>query len=211
MIRNLKPGELVPIGEPRRYRNSSGYIRLRWQVGPGEYVERYEHRVFDGVVTDAEHVHHVNGDRTDNRRENLRRLTAREHADEHAADHAAEIADRYKAGESSTVLGVAFGIHPSAVTRLLDRRGIARRTPAENRRARIDYDAIRLMHAQGIRVAPMAALLGLHREVVTRALDELGLPRFRPGRPARQVRQCSPTRDECTDATPCLACPWQET
>jgi hypothetical protein len=76
---------VIPAGEPRRYRSSHGYIRLRWRVGQ-EYVETYEHRVFAGRVTDEEHVHHVNHVKTDNSPGNLRPLTSGEHTVLHSID-----------------------------------------------------------------------------------------------------------------------------
>lgn len=71
MIRSLKAGDPIPPGEPRRYLSSHGYVRLRWKVGKRRYVEVYEHRVVDGVVTDAPQVHHHNRVKHDNRPENL--------------------------------------------------------------------------------------------------------------------------------------------
>lgn len=42
-IRYLKSSEPRPEGEPRRYTSDKrGYVRLRWKIGPGEYVETYE-------------------------------------------------------------------------------------------------------------------------------------------------------------------------
>lgn len=86
VIRQLRPGERVPDSQPRRYISDHGYMRLRWHVGIARYVETYEHRVFDGVVTTAEHVHHINGRKTDNRVENRQCMTADEH-NAHHADH----------------------------------------------------------------------------------------------------------------------------
>lgn len=43
-IRQLQPGEAPPNGTPRRYRNASGYVRLRWPLEDGGFVEVYEHR-----------------------------------------------------------------------------------------------------------------------------------------------------------------------
>jgi HNH endonuclease len=82
-IRQLKAGEELPPGEPRRYVSGRGYIRLRWRLGDGSYVEVYEHRVIDGRVTTAEQVHHKNRNRSDNRPQNLEHLSAEAHSAEH--------------------------------------------------------------------------------------------------------------------------------
>jgi len=144
VIRNLKPGERVPEGEPRRYPNGDGYIRLRWLLSPNNYVECYEHRVFDGVVTDAEHVHHINGVRDDNRLENLKPMEAREHMRSHGGkwlpfrnvdaamkaaiaennrfDRRARIQVMEKLredGKTIIEIGEVVGLHPSGVSRYL--------------------------------------------------------------------------------------------
>jgi hypothetical protein len=85
-IRSLRPGESIPESEPGRYRSSHGYVRLRWLVGTQTYVETYEHRVVNGMVTTAEHVHHDNRVKVDNSTGNLVPLTAEEHNALHAAE-----------------------------------------------------------------------------------------------------------------------------
>lgn len=57
------------------------------------------------------------------------------------------------------------------------------------RRLPLDLDQIRSLHAQGIRVTPMAKLMGVSRGRIERALDTLGLPRFPPGNPRPGVRR----------------------
>ncbi|WP_229434713.1 HNH endonuclease [Nocardia farcinica] len=165
VIRQLKSGERVPDGEPARYPHQRGYIRLRWRIGTNQYVEVYEHRVVDGVVTDAEEVHHVNGVKDDNRPENLQPMTKHEHAKHHgehatrsygpyrsreamekaeraAARRAAraavsrEMRELYEAGMSTVEIGKRYGIDASGVSRRL--RQVGTRMRPRNNSSRSD-------------------------------------------------------------------------
>jgi hypothetical protein len=74
VILQLKPGQPIPTGEPRRYTSDSrGYVRLRWKIAPGQYVETYEHRLVAGIPN-AE-VHHCDEDKTNNSKPNLKVMT----------------------------------------------------------------------------------------------------------------------------------------
>jgi hypothetical protein len=81
-IRRLRDDEPVPTSKPRRYRHSEGYVILRWRVATQTYVEAFEHRIVTGRV--SEDVHHINGNKTDNRPENLMPMSRAEHARLHA-------------------------------------------------------------------------------------------------------------------------------
>ncbi|EAS0269325.1 hypothetical protein E7939_21780 [Salmonella enterica] len=131
VIRTLAAGEKVPPHEPRRYPSSHGYVRLRWRVGTKECVETYEHRIFDGRVTDAEHVHHINHVKTDNRDANLERLTAESHSVKHALESVSwwhEAANLYRIGFSTYEIGKRLNRNPSTVYRALVRLGVETRS-----------------------------------------------------------------------------------
>ena len=72
-------------------------------------------------------VHHINGDRRDNRLENLEVLSPKEHRQRHAALTDDEIADRIRAGMSHTQI-VALGVGPHRVVRI--RRALGIQSPA---------------------------------------------------------------------------------
>lgn len=81
MIRQLAAGETVAPTAPHRYISDHGYVRLRWKVGPAEYVETYEHRFVAGLP-DGE-VHHVDGNKLNNDPENLLVTSKEAHARYH--------------------------------------------------------------------------------------------------------------------------------
>lgn len=127
----LEPGEQVPPDEPHRYPSSHGYIRLRWRIGRLQHVETYEHRVFDGRVTEEEHVHHVNGNRSDNRPENLRPLSSAEHEAIHGNPRWwVQAARAYTSGLSTYQVGKRLGKNPATVYRALVKMGVAIRKDA---------------------------------------------------------------------------------
>src|SRR6476619_5173450 len=74
--------------KPRTF-DGNGYVRVYMPdhplAYPGGYVAEHRRIAYDaGLLTDAScHVHHINGDKQDNRLENLEVLTAREHVLRH--------------------------------------------------------------------------------------------------------------------------------
>lgn len=100
-VRALRPGEAPPDGEPRRYPNAAGYVRLRWKVGQREYVETYE-RGGDGEL-----VRTV--------------APTAKRLDE------AEVVRLYRSGRSTLEVAAEVGCTSSAVSRVLRRRGVQAR------------------------------------------------------------------------------------
>ena len=182
MIRQLKAGEPVPSGEPKRYRSGHGYIRLRWRVSAGQYVEVYEHRVTDGVVTHAQHVHHLNEVKHDNAPSNLEPLTAEEHARRHRTIDRAEAVRLYRAGFPTTEVARQLKTHPGNISRMLAEAGIVARRKADYAPT-VALDDLRVAHRESTSARQVAERLGVTTPTIYRLMREAGLPPFPPGRP----------------------------
>lgn len=168
-IRQLKPGEPLPDGEPRRYvSDRRGYVRLRWKVGTGEYVETYEHRLVAGMP-DGE-VHHGNEVKDDNRPENLHVLDKASHA----AEHGARTSRRSK--------------------RHIEWGGLKSQQAFDKQQSRLAREAARREHVAGIAARyktgettiDIARSLGVNNSTISRALREAGIAP-RNGKKAHQV------------------------
>lgn len=184
MIRSLRPGESPPPTEPKRYPNSSGYIRLRWRVGPGEYVEAYEHRVIAGEPVGQ--VHHRDHDKTNNDPSNLEVLTPADHARLHHMRHDAdEMVRLYADGMSTPQVAAVLGCDAATVYRALVRNGVKPRSLSESQRVEVDDERLTAMHEAGARSTAIAAKLGVSRGKVQTRVHELGLTPHPCGRPSQ--------------------------
>src|SRR4249920_1284711 len=177
VIRVLKAGEPLPDGEPRRFLDRDGYIRLRWRVGPYELVEIREHRAINEPRSD-DHVHHRNHNPSDNRPENLVTLTASEHTALHARERRRWDRERaahlYDAGLSTTDIAIIYGVNSATVSRGLRAIGVSMRAFANADRTEVDEQTVLRLHDAGVRAKPIGDQLGVGREVIVRVLREHG-------------------------------------
>jgi hypothetical protein len=139
----------------------------------------------NGYVTDAEHVHHRNRRRDDNRAANLEHLSADDHWHRHASPHADETIRRYVSGETLESIAQDLSCDASSLSRLIKRNGVEARKSQDYRKdlSPDRMDQVRQMHSRGIRVGSMMVCLGVGRPQIQRAMDSMGLPNFRAGRP----------------------------
>jgi hypothetical protein len=182
-IRQLKPGDPLPSGEPCRYPSSHGYVRCRWKVGTRQYVEAYEHRIDwqRGSVVTADHVHHRNHTPSDNSPENLVPLSVEAHGELHRRIDWNAVVELYLGGMTTTQVAKRLQCDPGQVSRILSRQGVTVRT---NR----DYAARR--RAADVRAAYFASsscrgvgvILGVSKAVAARMMRDEGLPPFPVGR-----------------------------
>jgi len=188
--RTLSRGEVIPVGKPLRYKDENGYIMLRWTVTPTSFETIAEHRVFDGRVSMAEHVHHINFIRDDNRRENLLEVTV----DEHQAIHRAEDRRRhremkvlYESGKTTTEIADLMGTNHGNVYRALVRRGATIRTATDYAKQLPTQQIIaRFTAGEGAKL--ISRDLGVSYERVIRELESNGIPKRKCGRvPASAV------------------------
>ena len=165
IIRRLRPDEPVPDFPPRRYKSSHGYIRLRWLVGTQEYVEEFEHRINAGRPPSWMHVHHRNGDKTDNRPENLEVLTASEHNRRHARN-----LERARVARGLRPVGRQY-----APYRGKEAKAKAERREAREARRAAEVERMAGMYAQGLTIVEIGKALGIDHSNVSRRLRAAGV------------------------------------
>lgn len=161
ITRRLRPAEPLPASEPKRYKSSHGYVRLRWLVAPQVYVEEYEHRLNAGRPSSRFDVHHINGDKQDNRPENLKVVTP----DEHRKIHEVPGLHGRPRGKPQTK-------SPDGVSSRDAKR--ARRIERE-RSLTAQVGQMRDLYAQGKGTVEIGHVLGIHPSQVSRRLRAAGV------------------------------------
>ena len=188
-IRRIRPGNPIPLSKPSRYTTSDGYVILRWKVGVRSYIETLEHRIIDGYVTTARHVHHINHDRSDNRQTNLEGLSPKEHSQRHHITDWAEAWQLYEQGHSTTEVGNRLGCSAGHISRGLRKQGHTLRDTATGRRLILDNERIVELFLAGMPPRRIGALLGVGDWPIRRILRSEGISPRRPGRPLQAASE----------------------
>ena len=186
-IRRLRPGEAIPNGEPRRYPTRDGYIVLRWKVGVRTYLDALEHRIVDGRITTAEHVHHINHNTTDNRPSNLEGLTSGDHRREHTRIDYDEAWRLYEQGHSTTKVASDLGCTAGQISRGLRQRGHTLRDTGA-KRCTLDNERIVELFLAGMPPRRIGAIFSVGDTPIRRILRDEGIPPRLPGRPMRSAQ-----------------------
>lgn len=204
-IRRLTHGDEIPDSEPRRYSHSEGYVVLRWKVGVEEYVEAFEHRVVMGLPPPHLHVHHRDGDKTNNSPDNLELMSVAEHSSHHAEPKPTvrwrrrngrralrgfprhEAAQLYREGWSTTELADRYGVDASNISRGLRARGVEMRPPGSTTDA--DPDDIVWLYTHYVGGPTICDLLGCSDSTVKTVLRQRDIPIRGPGRLTSDKRE----------------------
>jgi hypothetical protein len=171
-IRTLAPSEPDPSGEPRRYESAGGYVRLRWKVAPGEYVERYE-REEDGSLLRTRATWRPGQPRAKPParvdRERVRRL--------------------HEEGLRQVEIAKLLGCNTGTVSRALASIGVAARRPRDYVRLPNPVAVACMYVDQFMSLEEVARCTGSSVGAVKRVLTEQGITVRPPGRTARSRRR----------------------
>lgn len=183
-IRGLRRGEQIPEGDPRRYVAGHGYVRCRWRVARGQYVEAYEHRIDweSRRVSMAENVHHKNRDPGDNSPGNLVALTTAEHGRGHRRVDDGLAVTLYLEGRTTSQVARLVGCDVGHLSRVLARQGVPARPTSHYHEQRSEQD-VRVAVEQSSSSVEVGRRLGVSKITARRLMREYGLPAFTPGRP----------------------------
>jgi hypothetical protein len=177
-------------------------------MADGSYLETYEHRVTNGVVTTAEHVHHRNRQRDDNRRSNLRPLSAAEHKAEHGKEaraRAAQVVRLYAEGLTSTAIGRRVKLDPSRVVRILQAAAVTARTTSDYA-GPIDQADVLARYQAGQGYSRIGHDLGVSLDRVKAVIVSSGVKTRGPGRVPSGVPPATRRAVRERDQDHCVRC-----
>lgn len=127
--------ELHPNYKAARYVDSAGYVCVtKWDDGKSNWVREHRwlmEKHLGRKLDTSEHVHHINGNKLDNRLENLEILVASDHHKHHQQRYRAQfyddISNLHAMGRSAASIASALGTTPTLVARVFDELGLPRR------------------------------------------------------------------------------------
>lgn len=104
----------------------------------------------------------------------------RERDSQATAELWAEASRLYETGMTMDQIAAQLDCNPATVSRRLRQSGVVTRGKADYYR-QVDPVSIKRLHADGVRVGRMVAILGIGRARIEKVMDELDLPRFPTG------------------------------
>lgn len=157
-IRTLGPSEPRPSDTPRRYVNGAGYVRLRWKISRGEYLECYDRDETGQLV--------------------------REQPGRPRIDRAA-VVTLYERGLTQPLIAEHLGCSAGQVSRILAAANVPARSPGDYEP--IDEELAERLYRDGQSLHFVARLVGATPGRLRRVLSHRGV-RIRPvGRPTGHV------------------------
>jgi len=192
--------ELIKNGEGKT-KSSRGYISIRKKDHPfavNGYVK--EHRLvmerhLGRYIFPDEHVHHIDGNKTNNDIKNLQLLSINEHMKLHGAEKSIkykgqkkynleQVAELYSKGLSAREIELLMGISKSAVTSYMQEIGISRTELQANVKGgfnkgqrKYDSETIKNMYLSGMSIREIAKKLKAATRTINLYVMELGISR----------------------------------